>query len=56
MAKKEAARRCGNSTRARGVHIRQDTDIVAQERAYRILGWIVGIAFGVMFAMGIIGG
>ena len=58
MWKKESARRCGNSTRARGVHFeKRDMRIVAQsewDSAMRLLPLVFGACFALMCAWTIV--
>lgn len=58
MAKEKAVRGSGNFARTKHVHGSRDMHIVA--RGYdgwtHIAGIIIGIAFGVIFALGIIAG
>ena len=55
---KEAVRGSGNFARTKDVHCSEDIRIVPREydRWSRFAGIIIGIAFGVMFALGIIAG
>ena len=56
MVRNRAARRCGNTERA-SVHVVRDTQIVPDfERYSHIAAWIIGLAFGVMFALAILAG
>lgn len=52
MRYETATRRSGNFGRAKDV--RPDEDIIA--RAMRMAGWLIGIAFGLMFFIGLIAG
>ena len=52
MEKKKAARRIASYGRAKDVH--QDADIVAQTE--HLAGAVIGVAFGLMFMIGIMGG
>ena len=56
MGSKEAARRRGNCKRA-NMRPGWDADIVPDFEHYtRIAAWIIGLAFGVVFMLGLIGG
>ena len=58
MASKEAARRSCNCKRA-NARPGWDADIVAHDEfawAMERLGWVLGIAFGVLFAVALIAG
>lgn len=57
MAEKKAAHRSGNCKCAKSRPGRT-RDIIAEsyERFTHISAWIIGICFGIMFALGIIGG
>ena len=56
MANTKAARRCGNSERAKSVQ--RDADSLAREydEWTRVAGLIIGIAFGLMLFIGILAG
>ena len=56
MAYTKAARRCGNSERAKSVH--RDADSLAREfdEWTHVAGLIIGIAFGLMIFIGILAG
>lgn len=58
MSRKEAARRSCNSERAKTRPGRTRTSIAQNEWdwAMKRLGWVLGICFGVMFALALIGG
>jgi len=58
MDRKKTARRCCSNERARHVHSRDDAIVPHNEFdwAMKRLGWLLGIAFGVMFALGLIAG
>jgi len=59
MAGKEAARGSGNFARAKHVHSDRDMRIVPRDEwdwAMKRLGWVLGICFGVMFAIALIAG
>ena len=57
MGSKEAARRCGNSKRANNARPGSDVHIIADfERYAHYAAWLLGIAFGVMFALAIVAG
>lgn len=59
MAREEAARRCGNTVRAQEAPPDRTRTIVAENEwdwAMKRLGWVLGICFGVLFALAIIGG
>ena len=59
MTEKKTARRCCNTYRA-SVHAKTDADIVTHPSGYdeacRVIGWVIGIAFGLMLFLGILGG
>jgi hypothetical protein len=58
MNAKETARRCGNSKRANTRPGRTQASIAQNEWdwAMKRLGWVLGICFGVMFAIALIAG
>ena len=58
MDSKKAARRCCSNERARHVHSRDDAIVPQNEWnwAMKRLGWLLGIAFGVMLFIGILAG
>ena len=56
MAGSKAARRRGNCERA---NVKKDAAIVAQNEwdwAMKRLGWVLGICFGIVFALALIAG
>ena len=57
-SEKEAARRWWHSGRAKDAHAKTDIEIVAREYDVwtRRAGIIIGLAFGLIFFLGILGG
>lgn len=59
MGDKKATRRSCSYGRAKNQSVHQDSHILAQtgfDRGCRISGWVIGIAFGLMFLIGLIAG
>lgn len=57
--KEGAAHRQANRSRSIAAQGRRPNGIIASElyeRTCRIAGWIIGLAFGIVFALGIIAG
>ena len=57
MSAKQAARRCGNNMRAESRPGRTQTSIAHEyERWTKYAGWLLGVCFGLMFAIALIAG